>query len=195
MNDQFDYAMAPVAIVIGLALAHILGALGVALHRLRGHGRPIRLEAVYLLWVGFMLVWLVSFWWWEYKFHEIGTTWTFGLYLFVIGYALLLYLMAVVLVPRGMKELDDSYAYFMSGRRWFFAGLLVASAVDLVDTSLKGRDWIMRADYVASVAVSVTGAIVGMVATQRRVQLAVAVVFVAIQVVYTWIALLVLGQF
>ena len=187
--------MAPVAIIVGLALAHILGACGVALHRLRGHGRPIRLEAVYLLWVGFMLVWLVSFWWWEYKFHEIRTTWTFGLYLFVIGYALLLYLMSVVLVPRGMKELDDSYAYFMSGRRWFFAGLLVANVVDVVDTSLKGRDWLLRPDYVASIAVFVTGSVVGMVATHRRVQLAVAAVFFAIQVVYTWIALLVLGRF
>lgn len=194
MSDQFDYVMAPVAIVVGLGLAHILGAMGVAMHRLRGHGRPIRLEAVFLLWVGFMLAWIVSFWWWEYKFHQLGTTWTFGLYLFVFGYALLLYLLAVVLVPRGMRELDDSYAYFMSGRRWFFAGLLIGNAVDVVDSAFKGVDWATRPDYLVAVAVFAIGSVIGMVATRRSVQLAVAVVFFTIQVVYTWIAMLVLGR-
>lgn len=61
MGDQFEYVMAPVAIVIGLGLAHILGALGVAVHRMRGHGRPIRLEAVYMCWIAFVLSWMVSF--------------------------------------------------------------------------------------------------------------------------------------
>lgn len=54
--ESFEYVMVLVSIVIGLALTHVLSALGAAVHRFRGHGSPIRLEAVYLLWVGFTLL-------------------------------------------------------------------------------------------------------------------------------------------
>ena len=131
MNDQFDYVMAPVSIVVGLAIGHILAALGVAVNRLRGHGKPIRLDVVYLAWVGFLMVWIVSFWWWEYKFHELHTTWTYGLYLFVLLYAMTLFFLAVLLVPRGMRDLDDSYAWFMADRRWFFATIVFAMVIDI----------------------------------------------------------------
>lgn len=49
--DQFEYVMALVSVVVGLGLTHILSALGAGVHRLRGHGAPIKLEPIYLLWV------------------------------------------------------------------------------------------------------------------------------------------------
>ena len=194
MNDQFDYVMAPVSIVVGLAIGHILAALGVAVNRLRGHGKPIRLDVVYLAWVGFLLVWIVSFWWWEYKFHELHTTWTYGLYLFVLLYAMTLFFLAVLLVPRGMRDLDDSYAWFMADRRWFFAIIVFAMVIDILDSWVKSTAWAFRSWYLLWFATVLVGAIVGVRSENRRVQQVLAVALFVYQVIYTGLELNVLGR-
>lgn len=194
MNDQFDYVMAPVSIVVGLAIGHILAALGVAVNRLRGHGKPIRLDVVYLAWVGFLLVWIVSFWWWEYKFHELHTTWTYGLYLFVLLYAMTLFFLAVLLVPRGMRDLDDSYDWFMADRRWFFATIVFAMVIDLLDSWVKSVEWAFRPWYLLWFATVLVGAIVGVRSENRRVQQVLAVALFVYQVIYTGLELNVLGR-
>ena len=105
----FEYAMVLVSIIIGLALTHVLSALGAAVHRLRGHGDPIRLESVYLFWVGYVLIWLVSFWWWEFRFQALKVEWTYGLYLFLILYATILFLIIVILIPSRMVGIREYY--------------------------------------------------------------------------------------
>lgn len=193
MEDQFDYVMALVSIVIGLALTHVLGAFGAAVHRMRGHGPPIRLEPVYLLWVGFIVLWTISFWWWEYKFRELQVAWSFGLYLFVLFYAVLLYGMSVVLVPDGMEGLDDSYAYFMSGRRWFFALVLLTNCVDVVDSAFKGSEWILSPQPLLLQGATAVAAVVGIFAGSRAAQLAIAVAMFALQLWVVFSLLDVLG--
>jgi hypothetical protein len=188
----FEYVMTLVSIVVGLALTHVLSALGSAVHRLR-HGPPIRLDAVYLLWVGFVLAWLLSCWWWEFKFHDLDIKWTFGLYLFVILYAIVLFLMAVILVPKDMEGVHDSYAYFMAGRRWFFGSLFLANAVDVFDSLFKGTSWALRPGYIVQVALYIAAAVAGIVSNRRSVQLGIAVVMFAMQVLYTWEELDILG--
>jgi hypothetical protein len=44
----FEYVMIPPAIVLGLAITHILSGLGRIVHRLAGHGSPIRMDVVHL---------------------------------------------------------------------------------------------------------------------------------------------------
>jgi hypothetical protein len=195
MNGQFDYVMALVSIILGLGITHVLSAFGSAVHRLRGHGRPIHLEATYLLWVAYVLIWMVGFWWWEFKFKVLGTQWTFGLYLFVIFYAVLLFLLAVILVPKDMEGLDDSYAYFMSGRRWFFGLFLFANLVDIGDSFFKGIAWGLDPTYLAQLAAYGIGSIVGIHSEKRSIQLGVAVTMLAVQTTYTWDTLNILGGF
>jgi len=190
----FEYVMVLVSIVIGLAITHILNALAAGVHRLRGHGEPLRLEAVYLLWVGTVLVWLISFWWWEFKFQEIEPEWSFGLYLFVISYAVALFLLAAVLVPNRLAGVVDSYAYFMDGRRWFFSGLVLVVGLDTVDSFLKGTDWGLRPVFLLQSAVYVVAAIVGIVSNRRSVQLAGAIFAFAVQMVYMFREVGVLGS-
>lgn len=144
--SSFEYVMVLVSIVVGLALTHVLTALATAVHRLRGHGPPIRMDPVYLPWVGFVLTWLVSFWWWEFRYQEVVEVWSFGLYLFVILYAVTLFLMAVLLVPGEMEGVNDAYDYFfMSIRHWFLGIVLFTQVViDPLDTVLKGTDWLLQ---------------------------------------------------
>ncbi len=191
---HFEYVMVLISIIVGLGLTHVLGALGAAVHRLRGHGRPIRLDATYLLWVGTVLTWLVSFWWFEFKYQEIIIQWTLDLYLFVIFYAISLYLMAVILLPAGMKGITDSYEYFMAGRRWFFGAFFVATAFDVVDSFLKGFDWGMQPSYLTLWAIYIAAGIVGIVSKTRGVQrLAAAIPFVS-QIVNIFSDLRILGS-
>ena len=142
--SSFEYVMVLVSIVIALAIAHLLTALSECVRRFRGKGEPIKLDAVFLLWVGDILIWLISFWWWEFKYQEVVAAWSFGLYLFVIGYAISLFMLVEILVPHRMKGVTDTYADFKGGRKWFFGMLLLVQAIDVVDTYLKGFEWVAR---------------------------------------------------
>lgn len=182
----FEYVMVLVSIVIGLGLTHVLSALGAAVHRLRGHGEPIHLEPVYLLWVGVVLIWLVSFWWFEFRFQALTVEWGYGLYLFLISYAIGLFLVAVILIPSRMVGVKDSYEYFMEGRKWFFGAMFLLTGIDVVDTFLKGFEYGTRSPYLVLNGVTVPAFLVGMASDRRRVQLAVAVTVFVAQLVFFW---------
>ena len=186
--------MVLVSIVIGLAITHVLTAFAAAVHRLRGHGEPIRLEAVYLLWTGYVMTWLVSFWWWEFKYQELEIEWSYGLYLFIITYAVSLFLMAAVLVPKGMERVSDSYAFFMEGRNWFFGAHLFVISIDIVDTFLKGAEWGLRPSVLGQYAVVIAASVVGIISERRRVQVVAAAAAFASQLIYMFQDLGVLGS-
>ena len=191
---SFEYVMVLVSIVIALAIAHLLTALGECIRRVRGIGEPLKLDAVFLLWVGDVLIWLISFWWWEFKFQEVVTEWSFGLYLFIIGYAIGLFMLAEILVPHRMHGVTDTYSSFRDGRKWFFGTLLLVQAIDIFDTFLKGFEWVMRIESVSIIAVTVTMAITGFISERRSVQLGVAIVAFTSQLLYVFGELGVLGS-
>ncbi len=147
-----------------------------------------------MLWIGDVLIWLISFWWWEFKFQEVVTEWTFGLYLFVIGYAIGLFMLAEILVPYRMQGVADTYADFRDGRKWFFGTLLLVQAIDIIDTFLKGYDWGMRPASVSIVAVTIIIAITGFVSERRSVQLGVAISSFTSQLLYLFGEIAVLGS-
>lgn len=191
---SFEYVMVLVSIVIALAIAHLLTALGECVRRTRGKGEPIKLDAVFLLWVGYVLVWLVSFWWWEFKFQEVVTEWSLGLYLFVIGYAIALFMLAEILVPHRMHGVTDTYADFRDGRKWFFGTLLLVQAIDVIDTFLKGSEWVMRPASVSIIAVTIAIAITGFISERRSIQLGAAIIAFTSQLIYVFGELGVLGS-
>jgi hypothetical protein len=193
--SSFEYVMVLVSIVIGLAITHLLIAFSAAIHRLRGHGDPIRLEPVYLLWTGFVLIWLISFWWWEFKLQDVGIQWSYGIYLFIVAYAISLFLLAAILVPKGMAGVNDSYVFFMEGRKWFFGALLVVLGIDVMDTFLKGYDYGVRPAVLIQYGVIAMAAVVGILSRRRGVQLAAAATAFTAQLVYMFQELGVLGSF
>jgi|APFre7841882724_1041349.scaffolds.fasta_scaffold07111_2 hypothetical protein len=170
--SAFEYAMVLISIIIGLGVTHILSSLGTAVHRLRGHGKPLRLELNYLVWVGFIFSWLVQFWWWEFKWTTLGTDIDFRLYSFLVLYAVSLFMQAVILVPHHLAVVDDSWEYFLSIRPWFYGGLLALNVLDLTDTFMKGWDWGIRQSYTWYWLVVTACAVIGLLSTRRRVHLA-----------------------
>jgi hypothetical protein len=130
---MFEYVMVLASIIIGLAMTHILQ--GVA--RLVQHPRRARLYWVHLCWVLYMFLIAVFWWWWEFRFQSIQE-WTLQLYLFVLGYAFLIYLVCALLFPADLEGYDGFKDYFYSRRAWFFGLQAAWLAVDLGDTLLKG---------------------------------------------------------
>jgi len=135
---MFEYVAILTSIIIGLGIAHLLQ--GVA--RLVQHPGRERVYWVHLTWVAYMFFQSVFWWWWEFRLGDIET-WTFSLYIFVIAYAVNIYLLCALLFPSDLEGYDGYEEYFFSSRRWFFGLACVSFVVDLADSAVKGLDHLM----------------------------------------------------
>ena len=136
--DQFEYVMVLVSIVVGLGVAHMLIGIGGVIDRLTGLGERMELSIAHGSWMGMIFSWLLLFWWWEFRFSELQPEWTVGLYFFLVSYSVMLFLLAVVLVPRnwdGVTSLDE---FFVRRRVWFYSFLFLATSLDVIDALMKG---------------------------------------------------------
>ena len=135
---QFEYVMVLVSIVVGLGIAHILLGISGITDRMSHKENRLELSLAHASWLGFCFTWLVMFWWWEYRFSSRVEDWTMGLYLFLIFYAVTLFLMQAVLVPRTWDGVTSLKDYFLERRVWFYSFLMFATILDFIDTYLKG---------------------------------------------------------
>jgi len=133
--EMFNYVMVLASVIIGLGIAHLLqGVGGIVQHP----GRE-KVYWVHLLWVAVIFLRAIFWWWFEYRLSQTPE-WTFTLYLFVLGYAVLIYLWCALLFPRDLAGYDGFKDYYYSRRTWLFGLVLAGQAVDVADTLLKGLD-------------------------------------------------------
>jgi hypothetical protein len=132
--EFFNYVMVLASVIVGLAVAHLLQ--GVA--KLVQHPDRSKLYWVHLLWIVLTFFNALFWWWWEFALSHTPH-WTFEIYIFVLCFAVVLYLICAVLVPSELGQYADYRAYFYSRRRWLFGLLLAFSLLDFVDTAIKGR--------------------------------------------------------
>jgi len=100
VTDQFQHVMVRTSIIIGLGITHILVGIGSAIDRLSGHGHCLRLSWAHGAWLAALFVWMVLFWWWQFRLLGLLKAWTLGHYFFIIVYAVLLFLLAVIFGPK-----------------------------------------------------------------------------------------------
>jgi hypothetical protein len=131
--EMFNYVMVLASVIIGLGVAHLLQGVGGIVQ----HPRREKVYWVHLLWVAVIFLRAIFWWWFEFRLSKTPE-WTFTLYLFVLAYAVLIYLWCALLFPRDLAGYDGFEDYFYSRRRWFFGLLLLGQAVDVADTLLKG---------------------------------------------------------
>jgi len=136
--DQFAHVMVLTSIIIGLGITHILVGVGSAIERVSGVGSRLRLSWAHAGWLGYVFVWMVFFWWWQFRLLELLTRWTLGHYFLIVFYAVLLFLLAVILIPSDWDAIDSLDDYLLSKRRWFYTVLLVTNLADLLDSYFKG---------------------------------------------------------
>jgi hypothetical protein len=135
--DMYLHVRVLFSIILGLGISRLLS--GVA--RIVQHPKQYKVYWVHLAWALFLFLYLIHFWWWEYRLQEVRQ-WTFLLYFFIAMYAVLLFLLCVLLFPEEMKDYDDFKSYFYSHHRWIFSLITVLFIADFADTLIKGSAYL-----------------------------------------------------
>ncbi|CCV10138.1 conserved membrane hypothetical protein [Mesorhizobium sp. STM 4661] len=163
--------------VIGLGVTRLLSGLA----RIVQHPGQYKLYPVHLAWVASMLLLLVHFWWWEFGLYTLET-WTFGKYLFIIFYAVTLFMLCALLFPDSMLDYTSYEDFFYSRRAWFFGLLATTYLLDVIDTLLKGPEHFAHfgIEYLIRTPVFVVLCIVAILVRDRRFHIA----FVAGTLIY-----------
>jgi hypothetical protein len=129
----FEHITVYVSIIIGLAVAQLLGGVVRVLS-----DRRAKPYWVHLAWV-FNVLCLITYYWWFIFDWQSRTEWTYQLFVFVFAYAMVNYLLAVTLVPPAELDHGDYEEFFFARSRLFFSLLIVRWLEDLGDTFLTGR--------------------------------------------------------
>jgi hypothetical protein len=137
--DLYLHVRVVFGMVVGLAVAHLLRGLA----RIVQHPRRNEVYWVHLLWVFFLFLYVIHYWWWEFNL-ELVRQWTFPLYLFVALYAIILYLLCVLILPEELSDYNGFRDYFYSKCQWFFALMAIMVVIDVADTLLKGHQYYQR---------------------------------------------------
>jgi hypothetical protein len=132
----FDYVMVLASIIIGLAVTHLLQGLARIVYQ---SGRS-EIYWVHVLWVVSLLEIAIFWWWWEFAFSSTHV-WTFGLYLFVLGFAAVIYFLAALLIPGSLEGYAGYKDYYYTRRFWLLGLYILFCLLDAVDTALKGADY------------------------------------------------------
>lgn len=182
VNELFPHIRIVIGMVVGLAIARLLT--GIA--RLIQHPKRYRVSLIHLLWVFSLLAELALFWWWEFALSRLPSL-TFGTFIFLIVYALTLFLLCALLFPEDLDEYADYEDYFLNRRRWFFGLFALIFVLDVVDTALKGpARWNhYSADYLIQVPLGLGLCLVASLWANKRLQLAMALLHITYQVYWT----------
>jgi hypothetical protein len=131
--DLYPHVRVVISIIVGLCITTLLSGFA----RFVQHPRRQRASLLHLGWAFSLLLWIIHFWWWEFRFSMIEE-WTFDIYFFVILYTTLYYLLCTLLFPSDLNDYAGYEDYFISRRKWFFGLLAVAFIADVVDAEVKG---------------------------------------------------------
>ena len=162
--EIFEYISVLTSIIVGLGIAHLLR--GIA--QLIQHPGRYTVYWVHLVWVAYMFFQMAFWWWWQFNLLDLPA-WQFQNYMFLLIYAVILFLICALLFPTDLDDYSGFEEYYFSRRKWFF-GLLAASfLIDLYDTWLKGAEhfFSLGPQYIFQEVAYVTLSIVAM-STQRR---------------------------
>ena len=157
--EKFTHVRIVMGMIVSLGLTHMLKGLSSTIQ----HPKKVQIYPIHMAWVASMVLYVLHFWWWEFSLREIPR-WTFGIYLYLLFYAFVIYLMCSMLFPDSMKEYDGYQHYFMSRRVWFFGLLLANSVIDIGDSVMKGEVHLLQLGdiYWLNTAVVAIGCVIAM---------------------------------
>jgi len=163
--EIFEYVSVLTSIIIGLGLAYLLA--GIA--RLIQHPGRFPVYWVHLVWVAYVFFFMSFWWWWQFKLDTLAV-WYFQNYLFLLIYAVVLYMICALLSPSDLSEYRSYEEYFFSRRRWFFGLLAATYVLDVYDTWLKGAEHFhsLGPQYPLQIGVYISLAIAAILTANRK---------------------------
>ena len=180
-QDLYLHVRVVISIIVGLCITTLLNGFA----RFVQHPRRARVSILHLGWAASLLLWIIHFWWWEFRLALIEQ-WTFAIYFFIILYAILFYFLCTLLFPSDLQDYSGYEEYFLSRRYWFFGILAATFIADIVDTNLKGSPYLhsLGVEYPIRIAVGLAVCCIAMFTRNRRIQLALLAVSLLYQVFY-----------
>ena len=177
--ELFPHVRIVMGMIVGLGITRLL----MTVAGLIQHPARSRVSAIHLLWIASILVELVLFWWWEFALFRLEH-WTFAITLFLILYAVTLFLLAALLSPDNIAEYDGYEDFFLKRRVWFFGLFAATFVLDTVDSLIKGETYWNRfgADYYIQVPLGLILCAIAIRSVDRRVHLAAVLLHLAYQV-------------
>jgi hypothetical protein len=130
----FEYLGVLLSVVMGLGMTHVLIGISKMIH----HRDTVRVYWVHLWWAVNVLVYVIAIWWGMFWWSSLNE-WSFFNFLFVILYAIALFLLASLLFPWDLPEDFDPESHFYAHRRWFFGILFIAWCIDVPETVFKAQ--------------------------------------------------------
>lgn len=179
--SSFEYLSVFVAVIMGLAVTRLLGAVGSCLRQrdsIQGHW-------VHSLWALNVLIYVVSLWWALFAWNQLSE-WNYFLFLFIVLYAIVLYLLTDVLYPDQITPGLDLEAHFIKHRTPFFWLLLIAVLIDIPETIMKDQAGLrpIPTSYWVLHVVWMIIPPVGLLTANRRVHAMLPTVFLLAMAVY-----------
>ena len=179
--ELYQHVRVVISIIVGLCITTLLSGLS----RFVQHPEREKVSILHLGWAASLLLWIIHFWWWEFRLSMIQQ-WTFGIYFFVILYAILFYSICTLLFPSDLRDYSGYEEYFLSRRRWFFGFLAATFVADVIDTSLKGSIYLHSFgwEYPMRIGVGLIVCLIGILVRNRRVQFTLLAVSLLYQIAY-----------
>ena len=134
--QAFTHVRIVIGVVTGLSVTRLLTGLS----RFVQHPSRNKIYLPHLAWVFFMLLTVIHFWWFEFGLYRVAR-WHFSEYVFVLGYAALIFFVSALLFPDDLKEYAGYRDYFHSRQQWFYGLLAAIFMVDMLDSALKGATY------------------------------------------------------
>lgn len=176
--ELFPHVRIVMGMVVGLGITRLL----MTVAGLIQHPQRLRVSTIHLLWVFSILLELVLFWWWEFALFRLEQ-WTFAITLFLIGYAVTLFLLAALLSPDNITEYDGYEDFFLKRRRWFFGLFGATFLLDAIDSMIKGDGYwtSYEIDYAIQIPFGLLLCAIAIRSADRRVHLAAVLLHLAYQ--------------
>jgi hypothetical protein len=135
--DLYLHVRVLIGIILGLSVTRLIGGIAGFIQHPGRH----QLSLLHLGWVAWALLNVITFWWWEFDLSLIPR-WNFGLYLFIVLYSSMYFFLSALLFPGDISEYAGYQDYFLSRRVWFFSCVALTVLLDVVDTWIKGTDYL-----------------------------------------------------
>ena len=188
--SSFEYLTVFVAVIMGLAVTRLLSAIGGSLR----HRRSITGHWTHSIWALNVLIYVVSIWWALFAWNQLPE-WNYFLFLFIVLYAIVLYLLSDVLYPDVVGPGLDLEAHWIEHRGLFFGILMFAVLLDIPETVMKAESGLRAVPrtYWALHSVWIGVCVVGILTPNRKVHTALPVFWLMATLVYIGWGILILA--
>jgi hypothetical protein len=178
---MFEYLGVLIAVILGLALTHLVRGLAKLIHE----RRTVKIWWPHVLWTINMMIYVLAIWFGMYWWNTLKE-WSILEFFFIAAYCTVMFLLASLLYPPEFPDHLSCERHFFDNKQWFFSILIAAYLLDIPETLVKGAAHLRAVprEYIFYVPAILLIAVVGMISNNRRVQAALPVAWLAATLAY-----------